>query len=90
MAYVKKPEKGEALTLELPPGLTLIGGSQDRAVPPLPADAASSSSLVTWRVRSAPGTQTKYTLHVRSTLPPEAAGPVQSQTVTIKANRDLD
>jgi hypothetical protein len=90
MAYVKKPEKGEKLTLELPPGLTLIGGSQDRAVPPLPADAASSSSLVTWRVRSAPGTQTKYTLHVRSTLPPETAGPVQSRTVTIKANRDLD
>jgi hypothetical protein len=89
LAFVKNPAKGEKLTLELPPGLTLIGGTHEQPVPALPAGAASSCSLVTWRARSAPGTETTYAFQVRSSQPPEG-GLVQPVSVKIKGNPELD
>jgi hypothetical protein len=83
-AYVKAPVAGQTLTLELPPGLTLIGGPAVAPVPPLPA-ASRSGSLVTWRVRSAPGQATSYRVQVRS-----STGLSQALTVKVQAHRAFE
>ena len=51
-AYVKEPAPGTTITLGLPRGLRLAGGSEKESVPPVPAGASSPYSPVTWRVKA--------------------------------------
>jgi hypothetical protein len=51
-AYVKNPAPGTTATLSLPRGLALATGRDRESVPPVPADAASPYSPVTWRVKA--------------------------------------
>ncbi len=51
-AVVSQPRPGQTLTLTLPAGLELAGGSAAQKVPPVAADAARPSSTVTWQVRA--------------------------------------
>jgi hypothetical protein len=51
-AVVSRPTPGQTLTLTLPAGLELVGGSAAQAVPPVAASAARPSSTVTWQVRA--------------------------------------
>jgi hypothetical protein len=50
-ALVHNPQRGEKLTLDLPPGFTLVEGQREQAVPPIPAGARQNSP-VTWRLRA--------------------------------------
>jgi hypothetical protein len=78
-AYVGNPEPGQRATLELPPGLALVEGAAERAVPPPQARAYSP---VTWRVRAE--RQGEFELTVKS------GGAIQSQKVRITAKSFLD
>ena len=69
------------VTLTLPEDFELAEGEAAQPVPPLPRDATSHNSPVTWKVK-APGHEGKYTLKVQS-----STGVSQTQTVTIRANR---
>jgi hypothetical protein len=51
-AVVSRPAADQALTLTLPAGLELAGGSATQAVPPVAAGAARNSSTVTWQVKA--------------------------------------
>lgn len=51
-AYVKNPAPGTAITLTLPRGLQLAGGTDKEAVPAIPPGSASPYSTVTWRVKA--------------------------------------
>jgi cyclophilin family peptidyl-prolyl cis-trans isomerase len=73
-AYVEFPARGQALTLDLPPGVERVEG---RAVEPVPA-SASGRSLVLWKARVLrPGT---FVVRVRS-----STGLARSQAVTSRA-----
>src|SRR6185437_11073407 len=52
-AYVNEPLPRQTVSLELPRGLTRVDGEATRNVPPLPADAVSRNSPVTWKVKAA-------------------------------------
>jgi hypothetical protein len=84
-AYVKQAGPGETLTLELPAGLTLVGGQQVVAVPAPPAGASPPLSLVAWRVRSALADQANYEVRVRT-----SAGLSQERTISVAADRRLE
>jgi hypothetical protein len=77
-AYVSQPARDERVTLDLPVGFKLLAGSAEQAVPPLPRDAASPNSPVTWKVR-APGKAGPYILKVHA-----SSGVAQSQPITIR------
>jgi hypothetical protein len=80
-AYVRNPRAGQTVTLDLPEGFTLVDGEREQVVPPLPADAGSRISPVTWKVQ-APPQEGQYTLTVRS-----SSGVSQKQDLTIKRPR---
>jgi len=50
VTLVSEP-KNETLQLEVPAGMTLVSGSVEQHVPPVPADAERKISVVTWRLR---------------------------------------
>jgi hypothetical protein len=77
-AYVRDPGPGQTVTLEPPRGFNSSGASLTQTVPPLPRDAASRNSPVTWKVR-APNAAGEYELKVRS-----STGATQSQSVSIR------
>jgi hypothetical protein len=77
-AYVRDPKRNENLSLELPPGFTLVQGRSQAPVPPLPADRSTRVSPVTWKIRA--GVEGSHTLRVRS-----STGNEQSQPIRIKA-----
>jgi hypothetical protein len=76
-AYVSNPAPRQAVTLTLPEGFELIEGKPEQPVPPLPPDAESRNSPVTWKVRAGPREGT-YTLKVQS------GNAVQTQPVKIR------
>jgi hypothetical protein len=51
-ALVSNPQTEETVTLELPSDFKLVEGSGTQKVPPLPPNAQSQSSPVTWKVTS--------------------------------------
>lgn len=72
-ARVEDPNEGQALTLELPPGLERVEGRETQTVS---APAADGSALVMWKGRvQQPGT---YTVRVRS-----GTGTTYTRTVVI-------
>jgi hypothetical protein len=82
-AYVHEPLPKQTASLELPRGLTRVEGEATQDVPPLPADAKSRNSPVTWKVKAArPG---RYTLRVQTNN-----GLRQSQTVTVTSTGIFD
>jgi hypothetical protein len=82
-AYVSHPQPRQKLTLVVPEGFQITAGSAEQVVPPLPKDASSPNSPVTWKVRAAKaGT---YTLKVQS-----STGETQSKPVTIRSRGILD
>jgi hypothetical protein len=81
-AYVTNPVRGQTLTLTLPDGLTRVGGEATQPVPPLPADAASNNSVVTWKVRVE--RLGRFTLKVKS-----STGLAQTKTITITKSAKL-
>ncbi len=81
-AYVKDPGPGQTVTLQLGRGLEMAQGEATQPVPPLPADAASRNSPVTWKVKaSRPGS---FTLKVQS-----STGAAQTESVTIRKGSAL-
>ncbi len=64
-AYVSNPAPGQTVTLSLPEGFALTGGTATQTVPPVPPGAARSTSPVTWKVRG-PAKEGRYTLRVQS------------------------
>lgn len=82
-AYVTNPVPGQRLTLHLPEGLELKGDSAEQAVPPLPENATSRNSPVTWKVQAVRRGQ--YLLKVESTT-----GVTQTQGVTIRQRSIFD
>jgi hypothetical protein len=72
-ALVNTPRRDERLTLELPPGFTLVGGQREQAVPPVPPGAARPTSPVTWHLRAGRAGPFKLAVQsstgVRQTLP---------------------
>jgi hypothetical protein len=80
-AYVRNPRPGQTVTLEVPEGFTLVDGERQQPVPPLPPEASSRISPVTWKVQ-APPREGQYTLKVQS-----STGVSQKQDVTIKRPR---
>jgi hypothetical protein len=77
-AYVRDPSPGQNVTLQLPGGFVVSGGEATQRVPPLPPEASSHNSPVTWRV-TAPALTGDYDFTVRS-----SNGASQSQRVTIQ------
>jgi serine/threonine protein kinase len=84
IAYVQGPQPGQKLTLAVPYGFEILGGGAEQAVPPLPPDAASRNSPVTWKVRAARRART-YTLNVQS-----STGETQHVSVTIRGKGVFD
>ncbi len=76
-AYISNPTPKQTVTLSLPEGFELIDGHAEQEVPPLPPDADSRNSPVTWKVKAGPK-EGKYTLKVQS------GNNVQTQPVRIK------
>src|SRR5207244_3678750 len=75
-ARVAAPGEGQALTLELPPGLERVEGAETQ---PVPAAAADGAALVLWKARVLrPGT---YVVRVHS-----GNGTVYTRTLTITAD----
>jgi hypothetical protein len=64
-AYVSNPAPGQTVKLTLPEGFELIDGRAEQGVPPLPPNAESRNSPVTWKVRAGPKEGT-FTLKVQS------------------------
>jgi hypothetical protein len=79
-ALVSEPATGETVTLTLPSGLELVGGTASQPVPPLPEGGTSKNSPVTWRVKSTRAGH--YTLKAES-----SRGAKQSEPVTIRKSR---
>ncbi|MBY0528113.1 MAG: hypothetical protein K2R98_32250 [Gemmataceae bacterium] len=63
-AYVNEPAADQKLTLQVPAGLTIVGGEATQRVPAVAADSSRRMSIVTWKVE-APRIG-KYTLKVES------------------------
>jgi hypothetical protein len=79
-ALVANPKPGEQLTLTLPAGMKLVGGSEKQNVPP---GAARDASTVTWKLRAV--RDGEYNLQVKSNN-----GQTQSQGVTIRSSGVFD
>lgn len=77
-AEARDPRDGQTLTLELPDGFSFVAGQATQPVPPLPANSASRTSPVTWRVKAGPR-EGAHTLRVRS-----STGVSQTQPVRIR------
>jgi hypothetical protein len=80
-AYVVNPTPKQKVTLKLPDGFDFVEGEETRDVPPLPANAASKASPVTWKIR-APNKRGTYELKAETNN-----GLKQSQDVTIRPKR---
>jgi hypothetical protein len=78
VALVNNPQDGQKLTLKLSPGLELVEGSAQQAVPPVPPGATAQQSPVTWRLRA--GRDGTYTIDVQSTT-----GESQKKRITIRS-----
>jgi hypothetical protein len=78
VALVNNPEKDQKLTLKLSPGLELVEGAAQQAVPPVPPGASAQQSPVTWRIRA--GRDGTYVIDVQSTT-----GESQKKRITIKS-----
>lgn len=83
-AYVRRPVPGQRLKLILPEGFRLTEGDLEQDVPPLPPDAVSANSPVTWRIQ-APERRGQFTLKVES-----STGVSQTQPVMIRARGIFD
>jgi hypothetical protein len=83
-AYVKRPQQGQTLTLNMPGGFEILEGGQVQQVPPLPADGSSTNSPVTWKIK-APNRSGSFTLRVDS-----STGVTQSQALIIRQARLFD
>jgi hypothetical protein len=77
-AYVSNPTPGQTVTLTLPDSFEFISGAATQPVPPVPADAASRNSPVTWKVRASQRTG-DATLKART-----SSGDAQTLPVHIK------
>jgi len=77
-AYVREPSRDETVNLDLPEGFHLLSGTAQQTVPPLPPDASSPNSPVTWKVRG-PVKSGQYTLRVRA-----SSGIAQGQPIVIR------
>jgi hypothetical protein len=78
VGLVNNPEKGQTLTLKLPPGLRIVEGELKQPVPSVVPGAAAQQSPVTWRIRAEhEGT---FLLEVQS-----SNGVSQKKSITIKA-----
>jgi hypothetical protein len=64
-AYVTNPTPGQTVKLELPEGFEFIDSAGQQSVPPLPAEAVSRHSPVTWKVRG-PRQEGRFILKVQS------------------------
>jgi hypothetical protein len=84
-AYVQNPVPGQTVTLTLPSGFQLVQGAATQTVPPLPANAASRTSPVTWRVKS-PSREGNYSLKVQSSTGVSQTQPVRIQVKGIFGN----
>jgi hypothetical protein len=82
-ALVANPAPGEELTLTLPSGFTLLSGTAEQAVPPVPAGASRATSPVTWRIRA--GGDGRHELRVRSNQ-----GTAQRLPITIRTRGVFD
>src|SRR5262249_44353065 len=71
--HVDEPVEGQALTLELPPGMELVEG---KAIQPVPAPTEAGSSLVVWKARVQK--LGEFPLRVRS-----STGVTQTKTITV-------
>ncbi|MBV9123471.1 MAG: zinc ribbon domain-containing protein [Planctomycetes bacterium] len=83
-AYVSDPVPGQSVTLSMPEEFQLLEGSATQKVPPLPANASTHNSPVTWRGRG-PAQEGQYTLRVES-----STGVKQTQPITIRAQHIFD
>jgi hypothetical protein len=82
-ALVHDPQAGERLTLDVPPGFSIVEGEQEQTVPPVPPGASRLASPVTWRLRA--GDDGTYELSVQSTT-----GAKQKLPVTIRTRGVFD
>lgn len=82
-ALVSNPEPGEALTVELPEGFSLVEGEREQKVPPVAADAARRNSPVTWKIKAGP--RGEHVLKVRS-----SKGAAQTLTVYVRQKGVFD
>jgi hypothetical protein len=78
VALVNNPEKGQTLTLKLPPELKIAEGDATQAVPPVPPGAGAQQSPVTWRIRATH--DGVYVIEVQS-----STGVSQKKRITIKS-----
>jgi len=77
-AMVEDPSPGQALTLELPPGMTRLEGREVQPVPQ--AGEVSNASMVRWRGRvTKPG---EYPIRIRS-----STGVTITRTVVVEGNQ---
>jgi predicted Ser/Thr protein kinase len=83
-AYARDPQRGQRLTLTVPDGFEIRDGKVEQAVPPLPANANSPISPVSWKVRTPPRAG-KYTFVVQS-----SSGERQSLVITLRRKRVFD
>jgi hypothetical protein len=72
-AYVEDPQPGQALALELPPGMERLEGKEWQ---PVPAPSASGNSIVLWKARVR--RTGEFALRVRS-----STGVTQTKLITI-------
>ncbi len=77
-AYVRNPIERQTLTLELQPGLELVGGQPTEYVPLPVAGEKGDTSVVTWKIKSVYAG--KHAVIVRS-----STGVVQSHDVIIRS-----
>ncbi len=82
-ALVSNPERGDKLTLVLPPEFRLTEGATDQDVPQPQAGAARQTSPVTWKIRA--GAAGTYSLTVRSNK-----GVSETLKVTIRSKGVFD
>jgi hypothetical protein len=82
-ALVHNPQTGEKLTLQLPPGFSILEGGAEQQVPAVPRGASRPDSPVTWRLRAGDGG--KYELSVRS-----STGASQKLPLTIRTRGVFD
>jgi hypothetical protein len=81
-AYVKDPQPNQTVRLEVPDGFRVLEGDEEQRVPPIPADAKSRNSPVTWKVRAA-NAGGKYSLRVTSSTGASQTYGLTIQTGTI-------
>ncbi len=80
-SYVKDPARGETLTLQVPPGIELVGPATQQV--PLPAaDSKDRMSLVTWKARA--GRAGTFEFVIQSSV-----GETQRQTLTVQQGEEV-